>query len=70
VQLHKKNSQLEAGNYRPVSILPVVSKFFERAIYQQLIDYFDSIFNGPPESVSLSMLSILIKQNLYAVCVQ
>jgi hypothetical protein len=22
-----------------------VSKFFERAIYQQLIDYFDSIFN-------------------------
>jgi hypothetical protein len=22
VQLHKKNSQLEAGNYRPVSILP------------------------------------------------
>ena len=45
MQLHKKNSQLEAGNYRPVSILPVVSKFFERAIYQQLIDYFDSIFN-------------------------
>ena len=45
VQLHKKNSQLEAGNYRPVSILPVVSKFFERAIYQQLIDYFDNIFN-------------------------
>jgi hypothetical protein len=33
VPLHKKNSQLEAGNYRPVSILPVVSKFFERAIY-------------------------------------
>jgi hypothetical protein len=31
--VHKKNSQLEAGNYRPVSILPVVSKFFERAIY-------------------------------------
>ena len=43
--LHKKNSQLEAGNYRPVSILPIVSKFFERAIYQQLIYYFDNIFN-------------------------
>ena len=36
VPLHKKNSQLEVGNYRPVSILPVVSKFFERAIYEQL----------------------------------
>jgi hypothetical protein len=44
VPLHKKNSQLEAGNYRPVSILPVVSKFFERATYQQLIDYFDNNF--------------------------
>ena len=38
--LHKKYSQLKAGNYRNVSILPVVSKF-----YQQLIDYFDNIFN-------------------------
>ena len=37
--------QLEVGNYRPVSILPVVSKFFERAIYQQLIDYFENIFH-------------------------
>jgi retron-type reverse transcriptase len=45
VPLYKANSQLEAGNYRPVSISPVVSKFFERAIYQQLIDYFDNIFN-------------------------
>ena len=45
VPLHKKNSQLELGNYRSVSILPVVSKFFERAIYQQLIDYFENIFH-------------------------
>ena len=43
--LHKNNSQLEAGNYRPVNILPIVSKFFERAIYQQLIYYFNNIFN-------------------------
>ena len=43
VPLHKKNSQLEVGNYRPVSILPVVSKFFERAIYEQL--YFENIFH-------------------------
>jgi hypothetical protein len=45
VPLHKKHSQLEAGNYRPVSILPVVSKFFEKVFYQQLIYYFDNIYN-------------------------
>ena len=45
VPLHKKNSQLEVGNYRPVSILPVVSKFFERAIYEQLSHYFENIFH-------------------------
>ena len=44
VPLHKKNSQLEVGNYRPISILPVVSKFFERAIYEQLSHYFENIF--------------------------
>jgi hypothetical protein len=44
VPLHKKNSQLEVGNYRPVSILPVVSKFFEKAIYEQLSHYFENIF--------------------------
>jgi hypothetical protein len=45
VSLHKKNSQLDVGNYRPVCILPVVSKFFERAIYRQLSQYFENIFH-------------------------
>ena len=45
VPLHKKNSQLKVGNYRPVSILPVVSKFFERAIYEQLSHYFEKYFS-------------------------
>ena len=46
VPLHRKNSQLKVGNYRPVSILPVVSKFFERAIhvYEELSHYFENIF--------------------------
>merc|ERR1739840_50068 len=37
--LFKKNSRLEAGNYRPVSILCIVSKIIERAIYVQVQDY-------------------------------
>ena len=28
------------NNYRPISILPIVSKVFEKALYGQLYDYF------------------------------
>ena len=31
--LYKKNSNLDVGNYRPVSILSVVSKILKKAIY-------------------------------------
>ena len=43
--LHKKNSTLEKGNYRPVSILPVLSKIYERAIHIQISEFFNSHFN-------------------------
>ena len=39
IPLYKKgNSNLE-GNYRPVSILPVISKLLERIVYDQLYKY-------------------------------
>lgn len=34
--LYKKNDRLKAENYRPVSILSIVSKILERAVYTQL----------------------------------
>ena len=34
--LFKKNSRLKAENYRPVSILSIVSKIMEKAVYKQL----------------------------------
>ena len=37
--LFKKGSRLDAGNYRPVSILPVLSKILERAVNDQLNGY-------------------------------
>ena len=37
--LYKKNRRLYAGNYRPVSILCIVSKILERAVYVQVEDY-------------------------------
>ena len=37
--LIKKGSKRELGNYRPISVLPLVSKIFEKNIYHQLYDY-------------------------------
>ena len=45
IPLHKKNNTLDKSNYRPVSILPVLSKKFERAIYNQLINHFNIHFH-------------------------
>ena len=39
VPLFKKHKRSEVGNYRPVSVLSVVSKILERAVYTQLEDY-------------------------------
>ena len=39
VPLFKKGDRNMEGNYRPVSILPVVSKIVERVIYDQLMKY-------------------------------
>ena len=37
--LYKKGSKLDVGNYRPVSVLSVLSKVLERAIHGQLSEY-------------------------------
>ena len=39
--LYKKNSSLEAGNYRPVSILSIVSKILEKYVHTQLNQFLD-----------------------------
>ena len=39
--LYKKSSSLEAGNYRPVSILSIVSKILEKSVHSQLVNYLD-----------------------------
>ena len=38
--LHKKLSQLEMSNYRPVAILSPLSKVLEKIIYKQIYNYF------------------------------
>ena len=41
VPLYKKGSKLDPGNYRPVSILCVLSKVLERAVHSQLGEYLE-----------------------------
>ena len=41
--IYKKESRNKKQNYRPISVLPNLSKIFERRIYDQLKDRFDNL---------------------------
>ena len=45
--LYKKDSKFHFDNYRPISLLPCMSKVFEKAVYNQIYEYFDKhkLFN-------------------------
>ena len=40
VSIHKKNDKQIASNYRPVSLLPLCSKIFEKLIFNELFNFF------------------------------
>ena len=42
VPLYKKDDPLNAKNYRPVALIPVLSKVLERVIFLQMIQYMES----------------------------
>lgn len=39
--LHKKGSKKDLENYRPIAILPFLSKILEKVLYNQIYDYFE-----------------------------
>ena len=43
--LHKKERKDAKQNYRPVSILPTLSKIYERSMFKQMSSFFEDIFS-------------------------
>ena len=43
----KKLDSSDKANYRPVGILPLVSKVFEKIMYNQLYEYIEHFLNQP-----------------------
>ena len=39
---HKGDSKLVVSNYRPISLLPIISKIFEKIMYKRLIEFLKS----------------------------
>ena len=39
--LYKKGKNAESQNYRPVSLLPILSKIIERVVYNQFIEHLE-----------------------------
>ena len=45
IPVYKKKSKLSKENYRPISILPNISKVYERCLYDQISKYFETRFS-------------------------
>ena len=40
IPIHKKDKKEDVENYRPISLLPAISKIFEKVVFNQLYEYF------------------------------
>ena len=43
IPLHKGDSIFEVNNYRPISLLPIISKIFEKLIFERLLGFHHNI---------------------------
>ena len=42
IPIHKKDKKEDVENYRPISLLPAISKIFEKVVFNQLYEYFST----------------------------
>ena len=45
ISVYKKDSRYEKSNYRPICVLPNLSKIFENILYDQISSFFENIFS-------------------------
>ena len=45
IPIHKKDDPTDKTNFRPISILPLLSKVFEKIMYDQLYEYIEKFLN-------------------------
>ena len=45
IPVHKKDDPTDKTNFRPISVLPLLSRVFERVIYNQVGKYMDTFLN-------------------------
>ena len=42
IPLHKKGDKFDPKNFRPVAILPILSKILEKVVFLQVVDYMEA----------------------------
>ena len=47
VPIHKKSAKQTSKNYRPVSLLPIYGKIFERLNFNEMFKFFLDNYNEP-----------------------
>ncbi|KAG6458312.1 hypothetical protein O3G_MSEX010807 [Manduca sexta] len=72
--IYKSGSKLDPGNYRPISVLPVLSKVFERVLYNRLETFLKSIkllydkqYGFRPKSNTLSATTDVITKIKWSI---
>ena len=65
IPLHKKGSKLDENNYRPISLLNLWIKIFERAMYARLNNFFERLGLLSPSQFcfqnKLSIIDVLVE---------
>ena len=52
--LHKSDSVFDVSNYRPIPLLPIISKIFEKLIFVRLNEFITNTPNTLPKPIWIS----------------